>query len=114
LDNTARIWDAFPDTQALVSRAKADVPRCLTQDQRKSFLLPPEPPAWCIEAEKWPYTTPIWRRWLADVRAGKNPPLPAATPHTVAACFGGQHFKRSLNIHDIHTCTVASLSVARL
>ena len=65
-------------TQALVSAAKADIPRCLTLAQRKAFFLPPEPPAWCIEMEKWPYDTPEWKQWLADTRAGKNPPLPPA------------------------------------
>ena len=78
MTNTARIWDVLPDTQALVSHAKTAVPRCLTQAQRKTFFLPPEPPAWCIEMEKWPYNTPDWKQWLADKRAGKNPQLPAA------------------------------------
>ena len=77
-DKTARVWDLFPDTQALVSAAKAAVPRCLTQEQRKSFFLPPEPPAWCIEMAKWPYDKPEWKQWLANKRAGKNPSLPAA------------------------------------
>jgi hypothetical protein len=27
--------------------------------------------------EKWPYNTPKWKEWLADKRAGKNPPLRA-------------------------------------
>jgi WD40 repeat protein len=76
-DGTARVWDVFPDTEALVSAAKAAVPRCLTLAQRKAFFLPPEPPAWCIEMEKWPYNTAEWKQWLVDVRAGKNPPLPA-------------------------------------
>jgi WD domain, G-beta repeat len=77
-DKTAQIWDTFADTQALVSRAKADIPRCLTPKQRKAFYLPPEPPQWCIELEKWPFNTPEWKRWLRDARAGKNPPLPTA------------------------------------
>ena len=77
-DKTARIWKIFPDTQALVSRAKADIPRCFIPAQRKAFFLPPEPPSWCIEMEKWPYNTPEWKQWLADVRANKKPPLPAA------------------------------------
>jgi WD40 repeat protein len=72
---TVRVWDVFPDTQALVSAVKAGVPRCLTPAQRKAFLLPPEPPAWCVEMEKWPYATPEWKQWLADKRAGKNRPL---------------------------------------
>jgi hypothetical protein len=71
----ARVWDIFPNTQALVA-AKAAVPRCLTIDQRKTFFLPPEPPAWCIDTAKWPYDTPTWEQWLAENRAGKNPPLP--------------------------------------
>ena len=75
-DQTAGIWDTFPDTQGLVSQAKADIPLCLTLAQRKTFFLPPEPPAWCIEMAKWPYDTGGWKQWLADKRAGKNPPLP--------------------------------------
>jgi hypothetical protein len=27
---------------------------------------------------KWPYNTDEWKAWLADKRASKNPPLPAA------------------------------------
>jgi WD40 repeat protein len=76
-DKTARIWIIFSNTQGLVSRSEGDVPRCLTQEQRKAFFLPPEPPAWCIEMEKWPYETPEWKQWLADKRAGKSTPLPA-------------------------------------
>ena len=40
-DRTARVWDVLPNTQALVSAAKAAVPRCLTQARRKAFFLPP-------------------------------------------------------------------------
>ena len=77
-DGTARLWAVFHDTQALVSAAKTAIPRCLRLEERKTFFLPPEPPAWCIEMEKWPYATPTWKQWLADKRAGKNPPMPAA------------------------------------
>ena len=77
-DQTARLWDVLPNTQALVSAAKAAVPHCLTLPQRKAFFLPPEPPDWCIEMAKWPFDTSEWKQWLADKRAGKNPPLPAA------------------------------------
>jgi hypothetical protein len=76
-DNSARLWTVFHNTQAFVSGAKAAVPRCLTAAQRKAFFLPPEPPAWCVEMEKWPYNTPEWKQWLDNVRAGKKPPLPA-------------------------------------
>src|SRR5262249_20077831 len=71
-DKTARLWEIFADTQVLESRAKAAIPRCLTIVQRKAFYLPPEPPPWCIEMEKWPYNTPEWKQWLSDARAGKN------------------------------------------
>jgi hypothetical protein len=84
-DKTARIWDVFPDTQSLVSAAKAAVPRCLTPAQRKAFFLPPEPPTWCIEMAKWPYDIAEWKQWLADKRAGKNPPLPPPTPSSALA-----------------------------
>ncbi len=76
-DKTARIWDVFVNTQALAARAKADIPRCLTPAQREAFFLPSGPPQWCVEMEKWPYNTPEWKLWLADVRAGQHPPLPA-------------------------------------
>jgi WD40 repeat protein len=79
-DNTAHVWDIFPDTLALVSAAKARVPRCLTLAQRKSYFLPREPPVWCINMAKWPYDKHEWKHWLADKRAGKNPPLPADAP----------------------------------
>ena len=76
-DKTARLWDVFATTQQLVSAAKAAIPRCLTAEQRTTFFLLPEPPAWCIEMEKWPYQTAAWKQWLVDTRAGKNPPLPS-------------------------------------
>jgi len=63
------MW-ALPTTQELVSHAKAAVPRCLIPAQRNSFFLPPEPPLWCIELEKWPYDTTAWKQWLNDSRAG--------------------------------------------
>ena len=53
-DKTARLWEIFANTQALVSHAKAATPRCLTVAQRTTFFLPAEPPPWCIELEKWP------------------------------------------------------------
>jgi WD40 repeat protein len=76
-DKTARIWDVFPDTQAFVSAAKAGSPRCLATAARKAFFLRPEPPAWCIEMEEWPYNTREWKHWLSNKQAGKNPQLPA-------------------------------------
>ncbi len=66
--------------QELVAQAKTEAPRCLTPAQRKEFFLDPEPPAWCIEMEKWPDHTPAWKAWLAGTRAGRKAPLPAAEP----------------------------------
>ena len=77
MDTTAQLWKIFADTQELVSHAKEGIPRCLTTAQRNAFFRSPEPPPWCIEMQKWPYHTPAWKRWLADTRAGKSPPLPA-------------------------------------
>ena len=54
-DTTARIWRIFPTAQALVDRSKMLVPRCLTPEQRQNAFLDPQPPAWCIEQNKWPY-----------------------------------------------------------
>jgi hypothetical protein len=54
-DNTARLWDAFPIVQNLIDRMKAEVPCCLTPEQRQRLFLPPEPPHWCLTLQKWPY-----------------------------------------------------------
>jgi WD domain, G-beta repeat len=75
-DSTARLWKIFASTDQLVMHAKATVPRCLTEARLASFFLLPEPPAWCIEMEKWPYHTAAWKHWLRETRAGKTPPLP--------------------------------------
>jgi hypothetical protein len=73
-DTTSRLWDMAqlrpppvqhqvftPQTrQALVDHAQAVVPRCLTIEQRKTFLLRPMPPHWCIEMRKYPYNVKAW------------------------------------------------------
>jgi WD40 repeat protein len=74
-DHTARIWPV-PETQALVNSAKNDAPRCLTQKERERAFLDPAPPAWCIEAAKWPYRSPDWKEWLAFQRHDPTVPLP--------------------------------------
>ncbi|WP_334396746.1 WD40 repeat domain-containing protein [Bradyrhizobium sp. AZCC 2289] len=78
-DNTARIWRVFRSTRDLVHDANRAVPRCLTQLQRSAFALEDEPPAWCIELEKWPNSSVSWKRWLVDRKAGRTVPLPTAT-----------------------------------
>jgi hypothetical protein len=37
--------------QELIDRAKAELPRCLTPEQRQALFLTPMPPSWCL----WPY-----------------------------------------------------------
>jgi len=59
-----------------VDEAKKDVPHCLTGDERAKVFLAPEPPAWCIEMNKWPYQSQDWKDWLKYKRANANPPLP--------------------------------------
>jgi WD40 repeat protein len=75
-DKTAQISSVFATTQELVAHAQSIVSRCLTQGQRAEVFLAPEPPAWCIEMEKWPYQTADWKDWLKYKRASANPPLP--------------------------------------
>jgi hypothetical protein len=76
LDATSRLWDLAqlrpppvqysPETlQALVDHAKGVLPRCLTIDQRMTFLLGPTPPGWCIDTAKYPYDAKHWRAWKA-------------------------------------------------
>ena len=50
-------WDTFSKPQSLIDKAKAEVPRCLTQRQREALLFTPTPPRWCIDMHKWPYDT---------------------------------------------------------
>jgi WD40 repeat protein/energy-coupling factor transporter ATP-binding protein EcfA2 len=75
-DKTARIWRVFTATQELVEAAKEAAPRCLTLAERANAFLDPEPPAWCIKMEKWPYQSQDWKDWLTYKRANANPPLP--------------------------------------
>src|SRR5262249_45960316 len=59
-----------PETrQALVDHAKAVVPRCLTIEQRKTFVLVPSPPDWCIDMSKYPYDAKRWKAWKAGKTA---------------------------------------------
>jgi len=69
-------WRVFAEAQELVDETKRIIPRCLTRDQRAKAFLDAEPPAWCIEMEKWPYQSQDWKDWLKDKRANLNPPLP--------------------------------------
>ena len=74
--NTARIWRLFASNQQEIDEGKGLVSRCLSGNERRAAFLDPEPPAWCIETEKWPYQTQDWKDWLQFQRANANPPLP--------------------------------------
>jgi len=69
-----RLWPVFEDLPSMLENAKATASRCLTPDQRAQAFLDPEPPAWCVEMEKWPYESQGWKDWLHFRR--ENPPLP--------------------------------------
>lgn len=81
-DRTVRVWatrlprpqvqhESTPreERQAVVDQGKMIVPRCLTIEERKSYLLAPKPPDWCIDMEKYPYNTAHWKAWKAGRRA---------------------------------------------
>jgi hypothetical protein len=74
--DATRIWRLFSNTQDLIDKARQEIPRCLALDQRESFYLNSEPPAWCIEMKKWPYDTEDWQEWLRFKQANADPPLP--------------------------------------
>jgi hypothetical protein len=66
-DTTARLCEASLDPQALIDRVKAEVPRCLTAEQRERLFLMPEPPPWCVDMHKWPYDrTTVAKPWETD------------------------------------------------
>ena len=75
-DRTTRLWRLFPTTNALIDDAKAALPRCLTPEERERFFLDAEPPAWCIETNRWPYYTTDWKDWLHYRRESLSSPLP--------------------------------------
>jgi WD40 repeat protein len=74
--NTARIWRLFESNQEEVDEGKRLVSRCLSGNERRAAFLDLEPPAWCIETEKWPYQAQDWKDWLQFKRANADPPLP--------------------------------------
>ena len=62
-------FDTADNRQAVVDDAKRVVPRCLSINERKTLLLGPEPPHWCIDMRKYPYDTPYWKAWRAGNEA---------------------------------------------
>src|SRR5262249_22128850 len=75
-DGDARLWRVFPSPQELVDDARRRVPRGLSRAERIEEFLDPEPPAWLIDLNKYPYATAAWAKWLEFKRAKENPPLP--------------------------------------
>jgi len=94
-DHSARMWDiallrrppaphqfsTLETRQAAIDYAKTVVPRCLTIEQRKMFLLRPRPPDWCIEMAKYPYGSNAWK-------ASKTEKTVHAADSINAAAFG--------------------------
>ncbi|MEQ1698306.1 MAG: TIR domain-containing protein [Hyphomicrobiaceae bacterium] len=83
LDDNIRVWGVHATTDQLVQATKARAARCLTQEQRKQYYLPPAPPTWCVERRLWPYHSDVWqgwlpqqKAWLASNRRGDAPALP--------------------------------------
>jgi tetratricopeptide (TPR) repeat protein/WD40 repeat protein len=101
-----RTWSLFADAAAMMDRAKAQAPRCLTGDQRVAAFLDREPPAWCVEMEKWPYQTQEWKDWLKYTRANASPPLPDAAQW--------QHWMAATDHGDAQTQHVVSANLRRL
>jgi WD40 repeat protein len=66
------LWRMPWSTQDYVDQVKTMLPRCLTQEERKNVYLDPDPPAWCVEMEKWPYNTSAWKQWLVDRLVGRR------------------------------------------
>ncbi len=112
-DNTARLWRLFPTTNALIESAKASLSRCLTPEQREQFFLDAEPPAWCIEAERWPYYTSDWKDWLRYKRENLNPPL-AETPEWRAwiAAHPANKPRLGVAMNDVSAELAASLHLS--
>src|SRR5262249_41906168 len=76
-DNVMHLWQ-LPTLRELVDRSKEIVPRCLTKRQRETLGLSAEPPRWCVEMGKWPYTQLDFAHFFAvkNVRASRRyPPL---------------------------------------
>ena len=70
-----RLWQTSSDTGALIAATKRRAPRCLTPLQRRANFLEADPPSWCIDMSKWPYTDPAWRQWVANKRSGAPPEI---------------------------------------
>src|SRR5262249_38299679 len=58
-DKTVRVWTLARFYN--LAYAQKIVPRCLSIEERRDFLLHPQPQDWCIEMAKYPYDTPAWR-----------------------------------------------------
>jgi WD40 repeat protein len=101
-DGTARIWDLaalrpqFSAPQNLVTRAKNDVPRCLTIQQRQAFSLAPEPPPWCIEMAKYPYHPDAWR-----TKGATDPKIAGAFDDFATRALRGGDFPKALDASEL-------------
>ena len=75
-----RIAAALDTSIATVERTRRQLLRKAKASSPVSFgggaAFSTQPPAWCIETEKWPYQTQDWKDWLQFKRGNANPPLP--------------------------------------
>jgi WD40 repeat protein len=71
-DQTARVWaltglrERKRDDKRLLVDAQDSVRRCLSIAERKSLVLRPAPPKWCIDKHKYPYDTDAWKDGIAS------------------------------------------------
>ena len=75
-DGTMLLWPVYRSTEEIIGQVQQVIPRCLTHGQRDQAFLELAPPSWCVEMEKWPYNTPVWKDWLRQRKQNLNPPLP--------------------------------------
>ncbi len=71
-----RVDRIFAQPSDTVAAGRTAAPRCLTRAERDADFLDAEPPAWCIEMNKWPYQGPDWQAWLAARRNHAAAPMP--------------------------------------
>jgi WD40 repeat protein len=114
-DGNARVW-AFTqlrpsppphrfttaeNLQAVVDEAKRVVPRCLSIEERKDFLLDPAPPGWCVDLGKYPYNTPYWQAWRANTEGTDAKTSEAYADFADEALMNARAFKTAFDAAEL-------------
>ena len=84
----------------LVPQPIAAIERTVRQDGLGDL----EPPAWCIEMEKWPYNTPDWKQWLTDKRADRSrrfPQIQSNCPFRLVQEMSGIRLNSDVHCRDL-------------